>query len=610
MDQHAEGPAGVDVAYGVFTPEEYAALEAVPFLPEWNTPTIPFAEDGSGQNNTSTVTVVLDFKTVAEGITTDVFGNDVGDFDVTSFGFAASQFDQVVAAIAAEVDQDYFSELVGTVAGPAGRDLKIDFVVGDFGTPPPGPTEYYYVQIGSGIAGPHTGAGTLGVAATSAIRTETGVADQFGLAGVAFVSSIFTNNIRGLGGLSPSNALSSGNLTYTTYAVAGTLAHEIGHLLSLSHINKAGSTQPTPGVAPLMGTGAIDLPNQDRITDRQFSLSGVDGQNGNAPRQHVQQLVNALGLDSSNKLYINEILVDPPSTDGLKEYIELRGAVGQSLSGLYLLFLESDGDSTLGTIDTAINLSAASLGANGHLVIRDPASSYVVDPAANTLNMAGLDIENAAYTALIVDIGTGSAPTVNQDLDVGNNGLDTLPAGWTILDGVAALNGDANDRAYSSIVFSSDADGATQSGATFINTGFGTNNVSHLMRVGNSTADAVTDWAAFKLAASSNAPNYQVELSSQASFLAGSIVTNHVGSSNPSSSVTVVRDDGDAGFTTTGPWNPYTSGGRGGDLRYLNPASPAGTATWAFNGLQSGQYRVSATWPTDLGAAAATNAPF
>ncbi|MDZ4686874.1 MAG: cadherin domain-containing protein, partial [Planctomycetaceae bacterium] len=50
-------------------------------------------------------------------------------------------------------------------------------------------------------------------------------------------------------------------------------------------------------------------------------------------------------------------------------------------------------------------------------------------------------------------------------------------------------------------------------------------------------------------------------------------------------------DDGDAGFTTTGPWNLYTSGGRGGDLRYLNPVSPAGTATWAFNGLQSGQYR-------------------
>jgi hypothetical protein len=210
-DLHAHGPAGVDVAYGVFTPEEYAALEAVPLLPEWSAPTISFAEDGSGQNNTNTVTIVLDFKTVAEGTTTDVFGNEVGAFDVTSFGFAANQFDEVVAAIAAEVDEDYFSELVGTVAGPAGRDLKIDFVVGDFGAPPPGPTEYYYVQIGSGLVGPHTGSGTLGVAASSSVRTETGVANQNGLAGVAIVSSIFTDNIQGLGGLAPGNALSSGN---------------------------------------------------------------------------------------------------------------------------------------------------------------------------------------------------------------------------------------------------------------------------------------------------------------------------------------------------------------------------------------------------------------
>ncbi|MDZ4683694.1 MAG: hypothetical protein SH850_01315, partial [Planctomycetaceae bacterium] len=58
-----------------------------------------------------------------------------------------------------------------------------------------------------------------------------------------------------------------------------------------------------------------------------------------------------------------------------------------------------------------------------------------------------------------------------------------------------------------------------------------------------------------------------------------------------------ILDDGDGSFSTTGPWSTYTAGGRGGDLRYLNPVSPAGTATWAFNGLQSGQYRVSATWP-------------
>jgi hypothetical protein len=71
-----------------------------------------------------------------------------------------------------------------------------------------------------------------------------------------------------------------------------------------------------------------------------------------------------------------------------------------------------------------------------------------------------------------------------------------------------------------------------------------------------------------------------------------------------------ITDDGDSGFSTTGSWATATFAGRGSDLRYLNPSAPAGVATWAFNGLQAGQYRVSATWPTDLGAAAATNAPF
>ena len=47
-----------------------------------------------------------------------------------------------------------------------------------------------------------------------------------------------------------------------------------------------------------MGTGAIDLPNAARISDREFSLSGIDPQSGDAPRQHVQQLVDAVGLHS------------------------------------------------------------------------------------------------------------------------------------------------------------------------------------------------------------------------------------------------------------------------------------------------------------------------
>jgi hypothetical protein len=127
------------------------------------------------------------------------------------------------------------------------------------------------------------------------------------------------------------NALTNGNLNYTTNAIAGTLSHEIGHTLSLLHINKTNIETPN-GLPPIMGTGAIDLPNQDRIGEREFSLRGfnaqadeeepdvlksitdfyglsvVDGDEAegtnfdnlfpiaDAEQFHVQQLVNAIGL--------------------------------------------------------------------------------------------------------------------------------------------------------------------------------------------------------------------------------------------------------------------------------------------------------------------------
>ncbi len=296
---HGPGFAGADVPFGVFTPEEIEAFSIPIPQPNFSTNTPPPSGLPDGGHQSDTLTIVLDFKESTQPNTSDLFGNVVSSFDVTSYGFSAASFDMVAAAIAAEVDQDFFSELLGTVAGPTGKDLAIDFVIGDIGTPPAGVTEYYYVQIGTGVSGPHSG-GTLGVAGGSAVRNSGGTGPNFGVQTGDVVASVFTDAIVTLGGLSPSNALTSGNLEFTTFAVSGTLSHEIGHTVSLSHINVAGSVQVPPGIFPIMGTGAIDLPNSARITDRTFSLSGIDGENSNAPRMHVQQLVDAIGLHDTN----------------------------------------------------------------------------------------------------------------------------------------------------------------------------------------------------------------------------------------------------------------------------------------------------------------------
>lgn len=305
-----------DLPLGVFTQEEMDAFETAPFDTDFSTKTVG-SEDGGHASDV--LTFVLDFKETGQGNTTDIFNNVVSTFDVTSYGFAANQLSTVANAVLAEVDEDYFTELIGTVAGPTGQDLEVDFIIGDIGTAPPGVSEYYYVQIGTGVSGPHSG-GTLGVAGGSVVRNSSGTGPNFGIQTGDIVSSVFTDAIVTLSSLSPSDALTTGNLGFTTNAIAGTTSHEIGHTLSLSHVNKAGSTQPT-GLPPIMGTGAIDLPNQDRIGDREFSLSGIDGQSGNAARQHIQQLVDAVGLhNSGNRLGAsingnNDLVIDESGND-------------------------------------------------------------------------------------------------------------------------------------------------------------------------------------------------------------------------------------------------------------------------------------------------------
>ncbi|HZL92930.1 MAG TPA: choice-of-anchor D domain-containing protein, partial [Vicinamibacterales bacterium] len=69
-------------------------------------------------------------------------------------------------------------------------------------------------------------------------------------------------------------------------------------------------------------------------------------------------------------------------------------------------------------------------------------------------------------------------------------------------------------------------------------------------------------------------------------------------------------DDVDAAFSTTGTWTTYGSSGRGSDVRYIHNSAAPSTATWQFDGISSGVYRVSATWPGADASVRATNAPF
>ncbi len=417
------GPAGVDVMYNYFTPEEIEALESVPYDSNLSTKTPPANYDTG--DSLSSLTLVFDFKSSSQADTSDIFGNIISDFDVTSYGFAAGDFDLVANAVLAEINEDYFSELIGTVAGPPGQELDINLIMGDIGTAPPGYSEYYFIQVGTGVSGPHTGGGILGVAGGSVARNSSGSGPNSGIQVGDVIASIFTDIIVTLSGLTPGDALTSGNLAATTQGISGTSSHEAGHTLSLSHINKVGSVQPSGVPGPVMGTGAIDLPNGDRINDREFSLSGVDGQSGNAPRAHVQQLVDAIGLrnvQSGNLEAVaqaDEIFYQSNSDQFIT--VTYSGGPGLDVSDLGTGDIRVTGPGSYDQIATFVSVDVNSDGTPRVATYRTPAPQNSWTSSANgNYSIALLDnevrdvngdpIPAGAIGSFVVDIPTDLGP--------------------------------------------------------------------------------------------------------------------------------------------------------------------------------------------------------
>ena len=245
-------------------------------------------------------------------------------------------------------------------------------------------------------------------------------------------------------------------------------------------------------------------------------------------------------------LVINEIVENPgggAAGENPNEYVEIRGPASASLAGVYLVFVESDGGSTLGVIDGGpshiIDLTGTSIGSDGYLVIVDDANDPYSIPAGTTIvDVPGLDIEAASYTAMLIHVdANGSAPVGGQDLDVGNDGLDALPTGWTILDDVSVLDGGNSDRGYGRIVFSSDGDGRLEPGATLVNAGteFANDTIHHVMRVGDSSGATAGDWVAFRHEESPTPtpPDFFILASTNPAYATETLITGHVGASNP-----------------------------------------------------------------------------
>lgn len=228
-------------------------------------------------NRANALMFVIDFDPV--GIYGGLNTVAMSSFDVTPYGFSSGQRNTVIASIMTELKNDFHNIVSPSI--PSGQQLAVDFVrgtIGDGGATANGDSNYYYVAVGNA----NNASEPLG---------EAFLNSAFGLAGNT-IAALYTDEI--FSGILNAHG-TAGDLFQTTHVIEGTLAHEIGHTLGLEHCNFSGAVTPN-GLDPLMASGATGLPNANRLNDREFSTSCIEGAGTQAT---IELLAANVGLEDT-----------------------------------------------------------------------------------------------------------------------------------------------------------------------------------------------------------------------------------------------------------------------------------------------------------------------
>jgi hypothetical protein len=221
--------------------------------------------------------------------------------------------------------------------------------------------------------------------------------------------------------------------------------------------------------------------------------------------------VCALSLPAS--VLFSEINFNPDGADNGNEYIELRGNPFAVIpAGTYFVGVEGDNGANSGDVQTIVDLSRPTLGANGFLFIvrsSSPFTSapYTISTFATVMTMpnnigdsSSTEIENASVTYFLIQ--TATAPTLSNDIDSNSDGIPdgSVFSGWTVLDSVSILDaGNSSDRGYGQICFRANDDPNGQVGTcpgaqTTVTTVFTPGYVARIGGLANSYA--ASDWLA------------------------------------------------------------------------------------------------------------------
>lgn len=157
----------------------------------------------------------------------------------------------------------------------------------------------------------------------------------------------------------------------------------------------------------------------------------------------------------STAVQIDEVLANPPLTDGNKEFVELRCTPGLALDPYWFVIVDGDainGDATaFGKVKFKKKLSGIACGTGGFVVLQRGGvydgvvgTTYVDEFFADT-------IENGSQTYLLVQ----SDALATTDVDANDDGvLDDATVAASTVDSVAVLDDTPGDKAYSTAVLS------------------------------------------------------------------------------------------------------------------------------------------------------------
>lgn len=162
---------------------------------------------------------------------------------------------------------------------------------------------------------------------------------------------------------------------------------------------------------------------------------------------------------------LNEVVVDPPASDGPWEFVELVGPPANALQGFWLLVLEGDAESNPGWLDRIVDLGSpcdggCRLGANGIALLTPPTGRGALDPRTTVIaSLPASGLENGSLSVVLAECDAAPEP---GDLDPNDAHTLLLPLGCSLVDAIAWTDGDAEDSTYGVQISTADPGAATR----------------------------------------------------------------------------------------------------------------------------------------------------